>query len=236
MPKIQPRSATPPTPRQPEDLLRRSSLYGANLKAPFIHKKLCEEVVDDLLVRSSERGIALASSVPAGQQMAERDSGFVRRAKVSVGPERAFYTGTSTTVYSTEPKNLLRFGRSGAKQLQRGRLRGHLRNQEWTPKLLATPVAHSGPISMCSPALWPDEAQYTTGSSVYKKKLAKEHAHPAWCVRHHVPFVNHSFTFITSYHLYLHHHHHYHRRRHLALSGSHEKPPPARPSWRRSPR
>lgn len=102
MPKIVPRAATPRTPRPASDLLRRSTLYGENIKAPYLHKKLCEEVVDSFLIRSSERGIPLASTVPVGQQMAERESGFVRRAKVSMQPERAFYAGTSTTVYSTE--------------------------------------------------------------------------------------------------------------------------------------
>lgn len=185
MPKVPQRANTPPTPRVDGELLRKSSLYRDNPLTPHFKK---EQYIseDEGLVRQSTKGIRLASEVPSSQQVAERNSGFVRRQKVSQVPERGWYVGTSNkvTTYSTEPKNLLRFGHRGAKNMQRGRLNVQIMDQEWTPKLVSQPVAHNGPISMCSPALWPDDSQYVTGSSVLRKRqLAKEQKHPAWYER-----------------------------------------------------
>jgi hypothetical protein len=106
--------------------------------------------------------------------MVERDRGFVQsapsgllsgsRSGVSQPGWNVGYLN-KTSVYSTEPQHLLRFGVAGAKKLQRVRLSKRLENTEWTPKLVAEPSASAGPNPMATPGAWPDHAAQPFGAS-----------------------------------------------------------------------
>ena len=165
MPVVKARASTPETPRVNRDTLRRAALYNANPVGPFLKPKLIVPVDTETLVRRDTRGIPLASEKPSAQQIAERERGFVQSAREP--GRRGWYVGhaNKASVYSTEPENLLRYGHGGARALQRGRLSKRLTNTEWTPKLVAEPMASAAASSMAAPRLWPDASAQPSGSA-----------------------------------------------------------------------
>ena len=174
MPKVGPRAATPETPRMNRDTMRRAALYNSNPVAPFLKPRLTAPVDEDSLVRRDTRGIPFASSKPGAQQIVERERGFVKSAPPNGESRPGWNVGyiNKTSVYSTEPQNLLRYGVSGAKKLQRGRLSKRLENSEWTPKLVAEPSASAAANPMTTPGAWPDHAAQPFGSSARPTELA----------------------------------------------------------------
>lgn len=159
MPKVGARASTPETPRINRDTLRRAVLYNSNPTGAFLKPKLTKSQGDDeAMSRTVSKGIPFASEKPMAQQISESNRGFVQSAPSSIS-QKGWNVGYSnkTSVYSTEPQNLLRYGYSGAKQLQRKRLDKRIIVTEWTPKLEGKPSLSAAPNAQTTPGLWPSE-------------------------------------------------------------------------------
>jgi hypothetical protein len=168
MPKVGARASTPETPRINRDTLRRAVLYNANPTGAFLKPKLTKSQDDEALSRNSSKGIPFASEKPMAQQIFESDRGFVQSAPNSIS-QKGWNVGYSnkTSIYSTEPQNLLRYGYTGAKQLQRKRLDKQIVPCEWTPKLEAKPSLSAAPNPQTTPGLWPSEGCHSSGCVLY---------------------------------------------------------------------